>query len=226
MLSLYEISLAMSIEKKEIAAIREDYAKNSLSESDVLDNPIDQFKIWFTEALDSHVNEPTAMVVSSVSQKGHPSSRVVLLKDIKPDGISFFTNYNSRKGQEMIQNPNVSVLFFWPELQRQVRFEAAVEKLPKSDSDEYFATRPRGSQIGAIASPQSSIIANRESLETRVAEVEQDMQGKDVPRPDFWGGFLLKPVRVEFWQGRSSRLHDRIVYIKENDNWAINRLAP
>ena len=217
----------MSIEHKEIAAIREDYVKSSLSESDVQKNPIEQFQKWFDEAMSSQVTEPTAMVVSTVAENGYPSSRVVLLKDIKAEGLSFFTNYNSRKGQEIIQNPHVSALFFWPELQRQVRFEAEVEKLPKADSDEYFSIRPRGSQIGAIASPQSAIIPNRETLEKRVAEVEKEMENiTEVPRPEFWGGFLLKPVRVEFWQGRGSRLHDRIVYIKDNGNWTINRLAP
>lgn len=216
----------MSIEHKEIAAIREDYAKSSLSESDVLHDPIQQFKKWFDEAISSQVTEPTAMVLSTVNEKGLPSSRVVLLKDIKSEGLSFFTNYNSRKGQEILQNPHVSILFFWPELQRQVRFEATVEKLSKEDSDEYFASRPRGSQIGAIASPQSVIIPNRESLEKRVAEVELEFGDLAIPRPEFWGGFLIKPVRVEFWQGRSSRLHDRIVYILENEIWTINRLAP
>ncbi|MGX1641828.1 pyridoxamine 5'-phosphate oxidase [Sphingobacterium mizutaii] len=217
----------MSIEHKEIAAIREDYVKSSLSESDVQKNPIEQFQKWFDEAMSSQVTEPTAMVVSTVSENGYPSSRVVLLKDIKTEGLSFFTNYNSRKGQEIIQNPHVSALFFWPELQRQVRFEAEVEKLPKADSDEYFSIRPRGSQIGAIASPQSAIIPDRETLEKRVAEVEKEMENiTEVPRPEFWGGFLLKPVRVEFWQGRGSRLHDRIVYIKDDGNWTINRLAP
>lgn len=217
----------MAIEHKEIAAIREDYAKSSLSESDVLKTPIEQFSKWFDEALNSAVIEPTAMVLSSVNEQGKPSSRVVLMKDIKATGISFFTNYNSRKGQEIIQQPFVSALFFWPELQRQVRFEAEVEKLPKSDSDEYFATRPRGSQIGAIASPQSAVIENRLALENRVAEVEAEMEGQDtIPRPEFWGGFLLKPYRVEFWQGRSSRLHDRIVYLYEQEEWQINRLAP
>ncbi|MBV2225359.1 MAG: pyridoxamine 5'-phosphate oxidase [Sphingobacterium mizutaii] len=217
----------MSIEHKEIAAIREDYVKSSLSESDVQKNPIEQFQKWFGEAMSSQVTEPTAMVVSTVSENGYPSSRVVLLKDIKTEGLSFFTNYNSRKGQEIIQNPHVSALFFWPELQRQVRFEAEVEKLPKADSDEYFSIRPRGSQIGAIASPQSAIIPDRETLEKRVAEVEKEMENiTEVPRPEFWGGFLLKPVRVEFWQGRGSRLHDRIVYIKDDGNWTINRLAP
>ncbi len=217
----------MSIEHKEIAAIREDYVKSSLSESDVQKNPIEQFQKWFDEAMSSQVTEPTAMVLSTVAENGCPSSRVVLLKDIKAEGLSFFTNYNSRKGQEIIQNPRVSALFFWPELQRQVRFEAEVEKLPKADSDEYFSIRPRGSQIGAIASPQSAIIPDRETLEKRVAEVEKEMQNvTDVPRPEFWGGFLLKPVRVEFWQGRGSRLHDRIVYIKDHADWTINRLAP
>lgn len=217
----------MAIEHKEIAAIREDYAKSSLSEADVLKTPIEQFSKWFNEALNSAVIEPTAMVLSSVNEQGRPSSRVVLMKDIKATGISFFTNYNSRKGQEIIQQPFVSALFFWPELQRQVRFEAEVEKLPKSDSDEYFASRPRGSQIGAIASPQSAVIENRLALENRVAEVEAEMEGQDtIPRPEFWGGFLLKPYRVEFWQGRSSRLHDRIVYLYEQEEWQINRLAP
>lgn len=217
----------MAIEHKEIAAIRDDYAKSSLSESDVLKTPIEQFSKWFNEALNSAVIEPTAMVLSSVNEQGKPSSRVVLMKDIKATGISFFTNYNSRKGQEIIQQPFVSALFFWPELQRQVRFEAEVEKLPKSDSDEYFASRPRGSQIGAIASPQSAVIENRLALENRVAEVEAEMEGQDtIPRPEFWGGFLLKPYRVEFWQGRSSRLHDRIVYLYEQEEWQINRLAP
>ena len=217
----------MAIEDKEIAAIREDYAKSSLSEADVLKTPIEQFSKWFNEALNSAVIEPTAMVLSSVNEQGRPSSRVVLMKDIKATGISFFTNYNSRKGQEIIQQPFVSALFFWPELQRQVRFEAEVEKLPKSDSDEYFASRPRGSQIGAIASPQSAVIENRLALENRVAEVEAEMEGQDtIPRPEFWGGFLLKPYRVEFWQGRSSRLHDRIVYLYEQEEWQINRLAP
>lgn len=217
----------MSIVHKEIAAIREDYAKSSLNETDVLRNPIEQFSKWFQEAIAAEVTEPTAMVVSSADQKGRPSSRVVLLKDIKSNGISFFTNYNSRKGQEMIANPFVSVLFFWPELQRQVRFEAEVEKLPEEDSDEYYASRPRGSQLGAIVSPQSEIIADRKVLEDRVQAVEKEFEETEhIPRPTFWGGFLLKPYRMEFWQGRSSRLHDRIVFEKQADDWKIIRIAP
>lgn len=216
----------MSIEHKEIAAIREDYAKSSLSENEVLGNPIEQFKKWFSEALVSEVTEPTAMVVSSATVDGKPSSRVVLMKDIKTDGISFFTNYNSRKGQEIVANPFVSVLFFWPELQRQVRMEAQVEKLAPEESDEYFSSRPRGSQIGAIASPQSAIINNREELEHRVEEVASEVGEGEIQRPNFWGGFLLKPYRMEFWQGRSSRLHDRIVYKQEEGSWSINRIAP
>ena len=217
----------MSIEHKEIAAIRADYSKSALNESTMLNSPIEQFVKWFDEAIHAEVMEPTAMVVSSVSKQGQPSSRVVLLKDIKQDGFSFFTNYYSRKGRELIDNPLISALFFWPELQRQVRIEAAVEKLPAEESSEYFASRPRGSQIGAIASPQSEEISDREVLLHRVAQVEKDWDGVlEIPRPDHWGGFFLRPSRIEFWQGRSNRLHDRIVYVKESANWIMKRLAP
>src|SRR5690606_37597887 len=162
----------MSIEHKEIAAIRADYSKSALNESDVLKCPIEQFMKWFDEAIHAEVVEPTAMVLSTVDASGHPSSRVVLLKDIKKEGFTFFTNYNSRKGRELLNNPAVCLLLFWPELQRQVRIEAVAEKLISEESDEYFDSRPRGSQIGAIASPQSQVIANREELEDRVALIE------------------------------------------------------
>ncbi|MGH2622857.1 MAG: pyridoxamine 5'-phosphate oxidase [Sphingobacterium sp.] len=217
----------MSIERKEIAAIREDYSKSHLSKADVLSNPLEQFSKWFQEALTSEVTEPTAMVLSTVSEKGFPSSRVVLLKDIRKNGLSFFTNYTSKKAKEIIHNPSVSILFFWPELQRQIRIEGQVEKLPAADSDEYFASRPRNSQIGAIASPQSQEIKDREVLENQVNILsEKFKEGQNIPRPNFWGGFLVKPVRYEFWQGRSSRLHDRIIYEMENNNWIIKRIAP
>lgn len=217
----------MSIERKEIAAIREDYAKSSLSKSDVLSDPLNQFSKWFQEALTSDVIEPTAMILSSVSQEGYPSSRVVLLKDIRENGLSFFTNYESRKGVEMINNPHVSVLFFWPELQRQIRIEGEVEKLPAADSDEYFASRPRNSQIGAIASAQSQVIIDRSILENQVSSLEEKYKDEQhIPRPNFWGGFLLKPYRYEYWQGRSSRLHDRIIYEIDKSNWIIKRIAP
>ncbi len=217
----------MSIQHKEIAAIRQDYALSSLNESDVLLNPIEQFKKWFNEALHSEVLEVNAFVLSTVSEHLKPSSRIVLLKDIKPEGFSFFTNYDSRKGQEMAANPSVSALFFWPELQRQVRIEGLVEKLPASDSDEYFASRPRGSRIGAIASPQSQDLSNRAELEARVHAVEEQFVDSDtIPRPSNWGGYLLKPNRLEFWQGRSSRLHDRIVFSAQENGWTIKRIAP
>lgn len=217
----------MSIIHKDIAAIREDYCKYKLDEKDVLPNPIEQFQHWFDEARYAEVVEPNAMVLATVGEDGFPSSRIVLLKDIKPSGFSFFTNYHSRKGQAMAKETKVSLLFFWPELQRQVRIEGLAEKLLSEDSDEYFASRPRGSQIGAIASPQSQIIAERKVLETRVEEVRRKYPDQMIiGRPDFWGGYLVGPLRMEFWQGRSNRLHDRIEYVFRQGNWIIQRLAP
>ncbi|NGM61996.1 pyridoxamine 5'-phosphate oxidase [Sphingobacterium sp. SGG-5] len=217
----------MAIEHKDIAAIREDYSQGSLAENDVEDNPISQFTIWFEQAIQAKVTEPTAMVLSTISAIGFPSSRVVLLKDVKEDGFSFFTNFKSQKGQDLQLNNRASLLFFWPELQRQVRIEGFVERLSEEDSDEYFASRPRGSQIGAWASPQSQAIENRTHLEELVVQQERSFSDRpDVPRPPFWGGFFVRPVRFEFWQGRSSRLHDRIAYQKEDVQWKINRLAP
>lgn len=217
----------MAIEHKDIAAIREDYTKDSLSEKEVYSNPFEQFELWFKQALDSKVLEPNAMIVSTINADGFPSSRVVLLKDIKSNGLSFFTNYESQKGVDISRNHKVSVLFFWAELQRQIRIEGVVEKLSQEDSDEYFASRPKGSRIGAWSSPQSQIIPDRDFLEQRVQHYESQYQDTEiVPRPDFWGGFLVKPIRFEFWQGRSSRLHDRVVYEFENENWLINRIAP
>lgn len=217
----------MAIEHKDIAAIREDYSKGSLSELDTLEDPFAQFQLWFNQAVASEVLEPNAMVLSTINRDGYPSSRIVLLKDLKPDGLSFFTNYTSQKGTDIGKNDNVSLLFFWGELQRQVRIEGKVTILPAEDSDEYFASRPRGSQIGAWSSPQSQIIADRTVLENKVAEKEQEYEElESIPRPAFWGGYLVKPVRFEFWQGRSSRLHDRIVYHKVNQGWVKNRLAP
>lgn len=218
----------MAIEHKDIAAIREDYAMSNLNEGEVDPNPFRQFIIWFDQAREANVMEPNAMVLSTINGEGFPSSRIVLLKDIKSDGLSFFTNYDSQKGQDMLDNNKVSLLFFWAELQRQVRIEGVVEKLPVADSDEYFASRPRGSQIGAWSSPQSRIIDDRNVLEAQVAETDLRFAAdNNVPRPDFWGGYLVKPIRFEFWQGRSSRLHDRILFSREDGLvWKINRLAP
>ncbi|GHE31006.1 pyridoxamine 5'-phosphate oxidase [Sphingobacterium griseoflavum] len=217
----------MSITDKNIAAIRADYSKFSLDERDVLPHPIAQFRKWFDEAVHAEVLEPNAMVLSTLSEDGYPSSRVVLLKDIKPSGFSFFTNYHSKKGESMAAHKQVSLLFFWPELQRQVRIEGQAEQLPSDDSDEYFASRPRGSRVGAVASPQSQIIADRSALEARVAEVEATYVGQEsIPRPAYWGGYQVVPLFMEFWQGRSSRLHDRIVYLFQDGAWVRQRLAP
>ena len=217
----------MAIENKDIAAIREDYSKGALSENDTLENPFEQFQLWFNQALASNVLEPNAMVLSTINEEGFPSSRVVLLKDIKGDGFSFFTNYTSQKGRDIARHAKVSLLFFWGELQRQVRIEGTVDFLAQEDSDEYFASRPKGSQIGAWSSPQSQIIPDRDYLENRVKEKEEEFVDLAVvARPPFWGGYLVKPVRIEFWQGRSSRLHDRIVYTKGVDAWSKDRLAP
>ncbi|WP_312329459.1 pyridoxamine 5'-phosphate oxidase [Sphingobacterium sp.] len=217
----------MSIQHKDIAAIRQDYVLGSLSESDVDRDPVHQFKKWFDAAIHSEVNEPSAMVLSTVSSHHLPSSRVVLLKDIVAEGLVFFTNYESRKGEDMKANPHAALLFFWPELQRQVRIEGVIDFVSGADSDEYFQSRPKGSRIGALASPQSHEIPNRSFLENRVEELERQYNGSDaVPRPSHWGGYLLKPIYFEFWQGRASRLHDRIVYKKVSDSWTITRIAP
>jgi len=217
----------MSIIHKDIAAIREDYCKYKLDESEVLSNPIEQFQRWFDEARHAEVLEPNAMVLATIGDDGFPSSRVVLLKDIKPSGFSFFTNYHSKKGQAMAKQKKVSLLLFWPELQRQVRVEGWAEKLSSEDSDEYFASRPRGSRIGAVASPQSQVISDRKMLETRVDELTAEYADNvTIERPAFWGGYLVSPLRMEFWQGRSNRLHDRIEYVFRQGDWIIQRLAP
>lgn len=217
----------MAIEHKDIAAIREDYSKDTLSENQVGDNPFDQFNLWFEQALQANVLEPNAMVLSTITEHGYPSSRVVLLKDIKSNGFTFFTNYSSQKGTDIKKNNKVSLLFFWGELQRQVRIEGEIFISSTEDSDEYFSLRPKGSQIGAWASPQSQIIKDRSYLENIYKLKEQEFSNVDsIPRPSFWGGYLVKPIKFEFWQGRSSRLHDRIVYVKSGEDWQKNRLAP
>lgn len=217
----------MSIERKDIASIREDYVRGVLNEGDTCENPVQQFERWFSEAVDSLVAEPTAMVLSTVSSEGLPSSRVVLLKDIKPAGFTFFTNYLSRKGQDLSENQHVALLFFWQELQRQVRIEGTVSKVSDKESSEYFLSRPKESQIGAIASPQSRVISSRSELEDRVEELNSLYSGRDVAeRPEHWGGYLVSPDRIEFWQGGASRLHDRIEYVRSGDVWGKQRLAP
>lgn len=217
----------MAINRKDIASVREEYMKGELNEKDVHSNPIRQFEWWFSEAIDSSVAEPTAMVLSTADLLGQPSSRVVLLKDVRSNGFVFFTNYLSRKAEDMSENPRVALLFFWRELQRQVRIEGSVEKISEQDSTEYFLSRPKGSQIGAIASPQSQIIGSRDELESRFKELDTLYSAQDiVERPEYWGGYLVTPHRFEFWQGRESRLHDRIQYVWSGGQWIVQRLAP
>lgn len=212
---------------KKIADIRTDYTLDDLLERDVAPDPITQFSEWFDQALRAEVIEPNAMTLSTVSADGKPSSRIVLLKDVGVDGFSFFTNYHSRKGRELAGNPHASLLLFWPELQRQVRVEGSVSKLSGDVSTAYFRSRPRGSRIGAVASPQSEIVESRGHLDARIRSVEEVYAGQEeIPRPEHWGGYLLKPDSVEFWQGRSSRLHDRLCYRKVELGWQLIRLAP
>ncbi len=208
--------------------LRRDYAAHTLDITDVQTNPFNQFEIWMTEALDSQVLEANAMVLSTLTKDKRPTARVVLLKGFDAEGLVFFTNYNSRKSQEMEQNPYACLVFNWLELQRQVRIEGTVERISAKASTAYFQSRPKGSQIGAWVSPQSQVISGRSILEEKVKEVEAKYQDVEpLPRPEHWGGFVVKPTLIEFWQGRMSRLHDRIQYSKVgDDDWKIERLAP
>lgn len=208
-----------------LADLRKSYMKGSLSEEDVKLNPIDQFKIWFDQAQHAELPEPNAMTVASVDANGKPSARTVLIKEVTSAGFVFFTNYESRKGQALISNPHAALLFFWPELERQIRVEGSVEKLSDQESDDYFHSRPLDSRIGAWASPQSQVISGRTQLVKNAAEYALKF-ALNPPRPPHWGGFRVKPEALEFWQGRPSRLHDRIQYVLQNDRWKIQRLAP
>lgn len=210
-----------------IAATRKVYQLQSLLEKDVDINPVLQFQKWWQQAIESKIDEVNAMTLSTSSLSGVPSSRIVLLKGIQDDGFTFFTNYDSHKGKEIAQNPQVALLFFWKEMERQVRIEGIVSKINGEESDEYFYSRPRESRVGAWSSPQSTVISNREVLQENVHKYEKEFENKEVPRPENWGGFLAKPYEIEFWQGRPNRLHDRIVYtLKEDFDWKISRLAP
>ncbi|WP_257670627.1 pyridoxamine 5'-phosphate oxidase [Parapedobacter tibetensis] len=217
----------MTLKQQHIVAIRAEYGMGQLSEDEVADDALIQFQKWFDEALQNEVMEPNAMVLSTVSISGSPSSRIVLLKQLDESGFGFFTNYESRKGTELDENPHAALLFFWPELQRQVRIEGRVEKLSAELSDAYFQSRPKGSKLGAIASPQSREIPDRETLDTQLVELEKTYGDTElVPRPAHWGGYRLVPDLLEFWQGRGSRLHDRLAYKRQDNGWQIVRLAP
>jgi pyridoxamine 5'-phosphate oxidase len=212
---------------KKIEDLRIDYTKFSMDEFDLLSNPIDQFNNWFKNALNSKVSEANAMVLSTVSSQNIPSARVVLLKGVQSNGFIFYTNYDSFKGMELAENPNACLTFFWPALEQQIRVTGLVEKIDATVAEAYFHSRPRGSQISALASNQSAKIADRVILVDEVARLEKLYADTTVPKPEFWGGYLLKPTKVEFWQGRSSRLHDRFLYEKlDDDNWQVSRLSP
>ena len=212
---------------KSIADIRKDYQLQSLLETDVASNPFDQFNRWWDDAIKSELDEVNAMTLATASVTGMPSARIVLLKSVSADGFVFFTNYNSHKGKELLENPFGCLVFFWKELERQIRITGTIEKVSAAESDEYFYSRPVGSRIGAWASPQSSVIPSRETIETNIEKYEQEFAGTEIARPPHWGGYIVKPTLIEFWQGRPNRLHDRIQYTKQQEgSWKFVRLAP
>jgi pyridoxamine 5'-phosphate oxidase len=209
-----------------LSDIRKEYTIKSLDFNDVSFDPFHQFKVWLDEAIDSEVPEVNAMCLSTLGLSGYPNARIVLLKEMD-HGFVFFSNYKSEKGQEIEANPKASLTFFWPELERQVRIMGQIEKVSDQESDTYFHSRPKSSQIGAWTSPQSKVIADREELNLRLEKMEKRFSTESIIRPAHWGGYRLLPIRIEFWQGRPSRLHDRICYEKQADGkWQISRLAP
>jgi pyridoxamine 5'-phosphate oxidase len=214
----------------DIADLRREYARASLTRDHVADDPIEQFQTWFDEALDAELEEPNAMTLATAAPDAAPSARVVLLKGVDDRGFRFYTNYESRKGTELAQNPNVALVFWWAPLERQVRIEGRAERLPDEESTAYFHSRPRGSQLGAWASPQSRVVADRDELEANLDEVEAEYEDAEtIPRPQHWGGYVVRPTALEFWQGRPNRLHDRLRYRRpdvDSTNWTLDRLAP
>jgi pyridoxamine-phosphate oxidase len=212
--------------RKKIAQIRRDYRQEGLLEENVLPDPIGQFELWFNEALKVESLDANAMTLSTATKDGRPSARVVLLKGFDDSGFVFYTNYESRKAEEISENPFATLSFYWPVLIRQVRIEGILEKVSKQKSETYFHSRPFATQIAAAISPQSHKIATREELEQRYDDLKAKTEGRQIPLPTFWGGYRLKPDRIEFWQGRPIRLHDRLLYTREESGWRIDRLAP
>lgn len=207
--------------------LRREYTKRGLREEDLAPDPFTQFDAWFDEVAQGDIREPNAMTLATATPDGRPSARMVLLKGVNARGFAFFTNYESRKGAELTANPRAALVFFWVQLERQVRVEGLVERLSAEESDAYFSSRPEGSQLGAWASQQSALLPDRGRLEARYDKLRAQYEGHDVPRPPFWGGFRVVPETVEFWQGRVNRLHDRLRYRRQDDgSWVIERLSP
>lgn len=209
-----------------VADLRENYTKGGIIDSELPDNPVEYFKIWLDEALKSKVMEPNAMSLATADKNGFPNVRMVLLKGVEDDAIHFYTNYESEKGKELDVNPYASVAFWWPELERQIRISGNVKKLTEKESEEYFHSRPRESQVGAWSSNQSREVKSREDLQNRFDDLKKKFDGVDIPKPEFWGGYQITIEKIEFWQGRPGRLHDRIQYVKNSKEWTKSRLQP
>ncbi len=210
-----------------LADLRREYTKSGLRRAELEASPVVQFQRWFQQALDAQLIEPSAMTLATVDGQGHPSARIVLLKGAEERGFMFFTNYESRKGREMAENASAALVLHWPELERQVDIAGTVTRTSRADSEKYFGLRPRGAQLGAWVSRQSTVVPDRAYLEDRLVEVAKQFEGRPVETPAYWGGYLLVPTRIEFWQGRPNRLHDRFQYSRQADgSWRIERLSP
>ncbi len=210
----------------DLRKLRKEYTQGGLHESDADLDPIEQFRRWFDETLAANLHEPNAVTLATATPTGKPSARVVLLKGYDAKGFVFYTNHEGRKGRELAENPHCALVFYWGELERQVRIEGRAFRVSEKDSDAYYGSRPRGSRLGAWVSAQSQPIGGRETLEERLRELEVEYEGREIPRPPFWGGYRVEPEAIEFWQGRENRLHDRLLYSRTEDGWGMERLQP
>jgi len=214
------------MQSDEVAALRQEYGAHGLRRAELDPDPVKQFSLWFTAAVEAGIPDVNAMTLATVAENGQPTARVVLLKGFDQDGFVFYTSYRSEKGQHLARNPKVALVILWKELERQVRIEGETKKVSREESARYFHSRPLGSQLGAWASHQSDVIDARRMLEARLAEMEERFAGQEIPLPPGWGGYRVKPSRIEFWQGRPNRLHDRFRYVQEKSGWRMDRLAP